>query len=210
MSRKSKAAEFVQEGWDVQVTGRNVLVTEPMKDYAMDKVSKIERLSNRIGDALVIMDIQRFQHRVDIIVKIDNLKIKSHAVSDNMYASVDLAVDKLLKQFRRYKKRVQDHQSIGHEEAAMRVDIYEAPSDEELVNDEIEAENVRLNHDRFQPRAIVSQETRPLKVLTHEDAIIKMELSGDNFLIFRSEEDRKLKVIYRRGDGNLGIISVQA
>lgn len=210
MSRKTKAAEFVEEGWDVQITGRNVLVTDPMKDYAMEKISKIERLSSRIVDVNVTMDILRFEHRVDIVVKVDNLKIKSHAVSDNMYASIDLAVAKLLEQLRRYKTRIQDHQSINHEEVAMQVDIYAAPSDEQLVNDEIEAENARIESERFELHKIVAQETRQLRTLTHDDAIIKMELSGDNFMIFKSEEDRKLKVIYRRKDGNYGVISAEA
>ncbi len=210
MGRKSKAAAFLEEGWDIQVTGRNVLVTDPMKDYVMEKISKIERLGNRIVDVNVTMDIQRFEHRVDIVVKIDNLKIKSHATSDNMYASIDMAVAKLLEQLRRYKSRMLDHRSLGHEEVAMQVDIYAAPSDEELVNDEIVSENARLESDRFLPHKIVAQETRSLKTLTHDDAIVKMELSGDNFLIFRSEEDRKLKVIYRRSDGNYGMIAAGA
>lgn len=207
MGRKSKASEFVQEGWDIQITGRNVLVTDPMKDYAMEKISKIERFSNRIVDVNVTMDIQKLEHRVDIIVKIDNAKIKSHAASDNIYASIDLAVAKLLEQLRRYKTRIQNHHSVGHEEVAMHVDIYASPSEEDLINDEIEAENANKAIDRYQPHKIVAQETRPLKTLTYNEAIIKMELSGDNFMIFRSEEDRKLKVIYRRSDGNFGIIA---
>src|ERR1700733_14649795 len=116
MSRKSKAAEFVLEGWDIQITGRNVLVTDAMKNYAMEKISKIERFNNnRILEVSVIMDIQRFEHRVDIVLKVDNLKMKSQGVSNDMYASVDMAVDKLMEQLRRYKSRVQDYHGINHE-----------------------------------------------------------------------------------------------
>lgn len=205
MSRKTKVAEFVKEGWDIQITGRNVLVTDPMKDYAMEKISKIELFSKRIVDVNVIMDIQKLEHRVDIIVKVDNLKIKSHAASDNMYASIDLAIAKLLEQLRRYKTRIQNHQSASHEEIAMKVEVYAAPTDEELINDDIEEANA-MARDRYATHKIVAQETRPLKTLTNNEAIVKMELSGDSFLIFRSEEDRKMKVIYKRADGNYGII----
>lgn len=206
MSRKSKASEFVKEGWDIQITGRNVLVTDPMKDYAMEKISKIELFSKRIVDVNVTMDIQKLEHRVDIIVKVDNCKIKSHAASDNMYSSIDLAIAKLLEQLRRYKTRIQNHQSISHEEVAMKVEVYAAPTDEELINDEIEEENAASTVNRYTPHKIVLQETKPLKTLTNNEAIIKMELSGDAFLIYRSEEDRKLKVIYKRSDGNYGVI----
>jgi ribosome hibernation promoting factor len=209
MTRKSKAAEFVQESWDVQVTGRNVLVTDSMKDYAIEKLSKIERFSNRIVDINVIMDIQKLDHRVDIIAKVDNVKIKSHAASEQMYASIDMAVAKLTEQLRRYKTRIQDHQSLGHEEVAMQVNVYAPPTEEELINEEIEAENAQVEIDRFKLHKVVKQETRPLKTLTQNEAIIKMELSGDHFLIFRSEEDCKLKVIYRRSDDHYGIIAVE-
>lgn len=210
MSRKSKAAAFVQEGWDIQVTGRNVLVTETMKDYAMEKIAKIERFTNRIVDVNVTMDIQRYQHRVDISAKVDNFKMKCHATSDNMYASIDEAAAKLREQLRRYKTRIQNHHSLNHEEVAMRVNVYEAPSEEELINEEIEAETANKELDRFKIHKIVKQETRPLKSLTNNEAIIKLELSGDQFMIFRCEEDRKVKVIYRRSDGNYGVIAVEA
>ena len=163
MSRKSKAAEFVEAGWDIQVTGRHVLVTDPMKDYAMEKIAKIERFSNRIIEAKVTMDIQRYLHRVDIVAKVDNVKIKCQAVKDDMYASIDEAADKLREQLRRYKTRIQDHHSPSHEEVAMHVNVYAAPTEEELINEEIEAENSNKEIDRFKLHRIVKQETRPPK-----------------------------------------------
>src|SRR5690349_4075621 len=114
MSRKSKAAEFINEGYDVHITGRNVLVTDTMKDYAIEKISKIDRFSNRIIDVNVIMDIQKLEHRCDITLWIENTKIKVSASSEAMYASIDKAIDRLLEQLRRYKEKARDHQSIGH------------------------------------------------------------------------------------------------
>ena len=59
---------------------------------------------------------------------------------------------------------------------------------------------------RFKPHRVIKQESRPLKTLTYDEAIMKMELSGDSFLLFKNEVDQKLKVIYRRKDENYGII----
>jgi len=208
MSRKTKAAEIASSDvWDITVTGRNVLVTDAMKNYAISKISKIERFTHRIIEVNVIMDIQKLDHRVDIIAKMDNNRIKSSASSTDMYASVDMAVKKLTEQLIRYKTRISNHHSIGHEDIAMNVNIYEPlPADTNEVNDEIEAENNRLLIDSYQIRPIVNKETRPLWTLTNNEAIIKMTLSGDQFMIFRCEEDRKIKVIYRRNDGNFGVI----
>ncbi len=205
MSRKSKAAEFLQEAYDISVTGRNVHVTEGMKNHAIDKISKIDRFSNRVIDVTVIMDIQKLDHHVDIILKVDNQKIKATAHSTDMYASIDKAVERLKEQIRRHKERIRDHHSIGHADVAMNVNVY-TPTDDLLdINEEIEAENNRRLIDKYTPRSIVKTETRPLKTLTTSEAIVKMELSGDIFMVFRDVEDMKLKIIYRRSDGNFGI-----
>ncbi len=78
------------------------------------------------------------------------------------------------------------------------------------INDEIEEESLRQFENEFKPHEIVSRETLPLKTLNQPEAVMKMDLSGDTFLIFRAEEDQKIKVIYRRNDGNYGVIQVEA
>lgn len=212
MSRKSKALEFLQEGYNIAITGRNVQVTDAMKDYAIEKISKIERFSSRIVDVIVIMDIQRYEHRVDITLKVDNIKIKASASSDNMYASIDKATDKLESQFRRYKERIQRHQAKPMDEEEMRVSVLR-PLDQEdevaSINSEIEEENKQKEKALYKLHEIVRQEHRTLKVLTYDEALMKLELSGDKFLIFRNEIDRKLCVMYQCNDGNYGVIEVE-
>lgn len=212
MSRKSKAAEFVSEGYTIDVVGRNVLVTDSMKDYAIEKVSKIERLTNRIIDVAIILEVQKIEQRCDIVMRVGHIKIKSHAATDNMYASIDKAVDKLERQLSRYKTRIQNHHAKSLETIDMTVNVYRSPSEENLreVNDDIEEETFRRESAEYRPHEVVSQERKALKFLTNDEAIMKMELSGDHFLIFRSELDRKLKVIYRRKDGNYAIIEPEA
>ncbi|HEY4832208.1 MAG TPA: ribosome-associated translation inhibitor RaiA [Waddliaceae bacterium] len=212
MKGKAKAAEFVGESYKIHVTGRNVLVTDAMKNYAIEKISKIERFSHRIIDVAVTMDIQKLDHRVDIVMKVDHLKIKSQASSTDMYASLDKAITKIENQLRRYKTKIHDHAAKALNIIDMNVNVFKRPSEQELldVNLDIEDETQRRLFESYDFPEIVSQETKPLKILTYDEAIMKMELSGDAFLIFRSEEDRKLKVIYRRKDGNFGVIEVEA
>jgi len=207
MSRKAVAEKFRNEAYDIAVTGRHVTITDVMKDYAIDKVSKIDRFSNRVIDVNVIMDIQKLEQRVDIIMKVDHIVIKASASSDNMYASIDKAVDRLTTQLRRYKSRIRDHQLKGGSVIDMNVKVLEA-ADENLaeVNDDIDSVTSEKLVEQYRPHKIVSQETLPLKKLNYHEAVMKMELSGDIFMVFRSEEDHKLKVIYRRNDGNFGII----
>lgn len=212
MSRKSKALEFLQEGYNITVTGRQVQITDAMRDYAIEKISKIERFSTRIIDVLITMDIQKLDQRVDISLKFDHIKIKSTATSENMYTSIDKAVHRIESQIRRYKEKIHEHQVNPELITKMKVNVIAAPVNREdltEINEAIEEENERMESKRFQFHEIVKQKTRPLEHLTYDKALMKMELSLDQFLIFRNERDRKLNVMYRRSDGNYGIIEAE-
>jgi putative sigma-54 modulation protein len=212
MSRKSKAAEFVDEGYNINVTGRTVHVTEPMKAYAIEKVSKIERITDRIIDVVITMDIQREENRVDITLKTGNILINSTANTDNMYASIDKAVDKLQAQVRKYHDKMRNHHAIGLPVLEMNVNVL-SPIEDELVevNGDIEEENQRRLEASYRPHEVVRKETMPLKMLNKDEAILKMELTDKPFLIYLCEEDQKIKVIYRYDkDGNFAIVEPQA
>lgn len=206
MKGKAKAVEFAGEQYSIQVIGRHVQVTDAMKDYAIDKISKIERLSDRIIDVIITMDIQKLEHRIDIEVRVNHVKIRTHATTEDMYKSIDIAVDKLKEQVRRYKRRLHDHRARSAGYVDVNVNVvrhYQDPVAE--INEDIEEENERSLMAIYRPE-VVSREKRPLPTLTVEEAIMRLDLSGDKFLVYRSEEDQKLKVIYWRNDGNFGII----
>jgi putative sigma-54 modulation protein len=211
MNQKTKIIQNI-EGYNISISGRHVQVTESMKDYAMEKISKIERFSPRLIDVVVTMDIQKLDHRVDIVLRFDNIKVKSHAASTDMYASIDAAVDKLQNQIRRYKNKIQDHHARGLKAVDMIVNVVH-PHLEDAVNEvnmEIEEENDKHMIESYRPHQVVAQETIPLKFLSIDEAIMKMELSQDAFLVYKDEVNRMLKVIYRRNDGNYGVIEPEA
>jgi putative sigma-54 modulation protein len=209
MSRKTVMAKFENEVYDVNITGRNVLVTDPMKDYALEKISKVDKFNIHITDINVVMDIQKLIHKVDITAKIDHTFIKCTASTDTMYSAIDKATDRLQSQLRRYKGRLREHH-LKHKPAIdMNVNVIEAPDELAIINDEIESETTTNLIDKYTPRKIVSTETRPLQVLKEDEAIMEMVLTGKLFLIYRSEETQKLKVIYLRNDNNYGVIEIE-
>lgn len=201
-TKREKMAEF-EPGYYVNVTGRHVQVTEGMKQHAINKLSKLDRLGARIIDVNVTMDIQKLEHRVDIIVKYGHTVVKSHAASSDMYVSIDKAVEKLQNQISRYKNKIQDHHAKGHPVVEMPMKVYGIPLDEVAeINDEIETES----HKRYELHTIQKVESQPLKILTDEEAIMKMELSHAPVMVYRDEKDRRLKVIWRLENGNYGVI----
>lgn len=181
-----------EQGYNVIVTGRHVHVTDGMKQHAIERISRLERVGTRIIDVHVTMDIQKLSNRVDIQMKYGHTLIQSHATSTDMYVSIDQAVDKLNKQLKKYKKKIQDHHAKDVRAIEIPVQIF-APEEEEV------AEEAPLHR-------IVATETRRLKMLTDDEAIMRMDLSGEPLMVYRSELTQKLQVIYRREDGNYGII----
>jgi putative sigma-54 modulation protein len=128
-----------------------------------------------------------------------------------MYVSVDKAVHKLQAQIRRWKDRIQDHHSKSVSMVDMQVNVLQRPYDGlDEINAQIEEANLNKEISEYRPPRIIGTESRPLKTLTVDEAVMKMDLSGDHFLLFRSEEDRKLKLIYRRSDNNFGMIILEA
>lgn len=209
MGEKTKAEvkeRFADLGYPLHILGRNVAITDAMKSYAVDKLKKVDRLGGRILGVSIVMDVQKLIHSVDFIIDVNNTKIKVTGLSDNMYASIDQAIARLESKLSRYLRKLNEHHAKHLAEIDMNVNVISRITPLEDVNDQIEEANLKQVEEKLTPHEIVSSETRPLKTLTQEEAIMKMELSEDLFMVYQGEEDRKLKVIYRRNDGNYGII----
>ncbi len=204
-------AKFTEQeealGLRINILGRNVFVTDSMKDHALEKLSKIERFHNHIMDIHVTMDVQKMEQSVIILLHLDHFRVKVSASSTDMYASIDKAIEKLQAKIRRWKSRIQDHHQKARKVVDMQISVLKRPfTDVDYINEAIEIENAAQEMEEYQAPTIIGMDSRPMKVLTTEEAIMKMELSDDGFMLFRCEEDHKLKVIYRRKDGHYGLI----
>ncbi|MGC1879123.1 MAG: ribosome-associated translation inhibitor RaiA [Rhabdochlamydiaceae bacterium] len=207
MATKNKFKEEDAAGYRVDIVGRNVQVTEPIRLYVWDKLSKIERFHNHIMHLHMTLEIQKLEHVCAVVLKIDHIQVKCQSNSTDMYASIDRTIDRLHSLLSRYKSRIQDHHKKKSSIIDMQVNVLQRPYNEiEEINAAIEAVNVEEKIGAYGAPKIIGTESRQLKTLTIEEALMKMDLSGDSFLIFRAEEDMKLKVLYRRTDGHYGLI----
>ena len=127
-----------------------------------------------------------------------------------MYSAIDKASDRIIKLIRRYKTKLQSTRAKHLSTVDVHVNVIKPLQDDlAAINDDIIAENAHKEEDRYKLHEIVAKETIPLKTLTQDEAVMKMELSNDPFLIFRGEEDQKIKVIYRREDQNYSLVQLQ-
>ena len=205
MASKAKFNEENEQGYRVDVVGRNVEITDPIRAYIWDKLDRIEKFHNHILHVHATLEIQKVEHVCTLLLKIDHTQVKAQAVSTDMYASIDKAIDKLASLLSRYKGRIQDHHKKKLAIVDMSVNVLHQDWDEVAeINAEIDAANHKKNP--FSLPKVIGTETKALKTLTLKEALMKLDLLGDQFLIFRSEEDQKLKVLYRRKDGHYGLI----
>lgn len=201
--------KFADTEFPIHVVGRHIDITDAMKSYAVDKLTRTERFGGRFREATITMDIQKLIHMVDFILDVNNTKIKVKGRTHDMYSAIDQAISHLEAKLRRYHKRLHNHHAKGVSAIEMNVNVIQNIENLDDINDQIEEKNLKHVEAELKPHPIVSRETRPLKTLTQDEAIMKMELSGDFFKVYRSEEDQKLKVIYRRNDENYGIMEVE-
>ena len=200
--------ESLNDQYTVEISGKNLEVTKPLRDYILDKLHKIEPFTTHMIDAHIRLDVEKLDHRCDVILKFSHFKIVVHAITDEMYATIDKAFDKLKHKIRKWKGRIQDHHAKGIKAIEMEVEVLEHADDaDKLIEDEIiDENNETLTGIPYTPPSVVKTKKRPLKMLTLDEAIMKMELSSDNFMLYKGEEDQALKIIYRRRRGGYGVI----
>jgi putative sigma-54 modulation protein len=206
----SKFDEEESLGYSIDIVGRNIEVTETMRAYIWNKIGKIERFHNHIMYVHIALELQKLEHFCTIVLKFNHLKIKVQASSTDMYVSIDEAINRLQAVISKYKSRIQDHHKKSLSAVDMEVNVIRRPYDDLAeFNAEIEAANMQSTLSEYEAPKVIGKKTRPLKILRLDEAMMKLELSGDQFLAFRDEVDQKLKIMYRRVDGNYGLIFLE-
>lgn len=197
-------------GYNIAITGKHFAVTDPIRNYVFEKLDKVDRLTDQVIDVFVILDSQKLIHTCAINLNFSHYQINVHASTENMYSAIDRCSDRLNKLIRRYKTKLQSHRFKDLATVDIHVNVVKPLEDDvKEINEDIEAENARIDREKYSMHHVVAQEMMKLKVLTQDEAVMKMEISTEPFLVFRCEEDQKLKVIYRRKDGDYGIILMQ-
>ncbi|MGI6345018.1 MAG: ribosome hibernation-promoting factor, HPF/YfiA family [Bacillota bacterium] len=173
---------------EVTVRGKNIDVTDALRDYATKKVSRLEKYIDRPIEAQVTLSVQRGLHRVEVTATVDGLILRGEEESTDMYASIDLVSDKLERQVARYKTRIARRLRINGSKNGV-VEAVEIPDDDG-------------------PRVVRSKRF-PIKPMPVEEAILQMNLLNHDFFVFVDAESENFAVLYRRKDGNYGLIEPQ-
>jgi putative sigma-54 modulation protein len=178
----------------VSVTFRHMEATDSLKSFASDKVSRIEKYMHTPTDAHVVLSVEKHQHRAEINVTANGMRIRGEETSADMYGSIDGAAQKIERQLKRYRNKLASHKP--REGLWMKVQhsfIAAAASPDAEVAVEAPAQVVR--HEEL--------DARPMLV---EEAIMQMDLMHEEFHVFLNAKTGTMNVLYRRKDGSFGLI----
>lgn len=166
----------------INITARQMRLTQPLKAYVEEKVLKAQKYFNHIIRAQVTLSVEKRAQQAEIVIHAAQQNFRALAQSADLYSAVDLASDKIDAQLKKFKERKRDH----HREAA------EA---EEMIIPEA-------------PRAVRISVVKqvPVRPMTSDEAAAEMDRMGYDFWMFQDRESKHIHVLFRRLDDSYGIL----
>ncbi len=174
---------------DISVTFRHMQPTESLKNYAEEKLSKIKRYLDFPLEAHVVLSVEKFRHIADVTLSVNGTWIKGIEETDDMYSAIDQVMDKLEKQVKKYLSKIRNRR-IENRKGEETLDVEET---EEDVAFGLEGPSIEV-------------ERMIAKPMDPEEAAMQLFNSQQDFIVFRNSRSEEINVIYKRKDGNLGLI----
>ncbi|MCF8568451.1 ribosome-associated translation inhibitor RaiA [Alicyclobacillus tolerans] len=191
---------------NIQVRGDHVAVTPALREYAEKKIGRLQKYFDAPPekDISITMSVERGLHRVEVTMQVHGVLFRAEEKSNDMYASLDLVTDKLEHQMNRYKAKINQKFKAGGVRTRVKTlndrGVFSAISELAAVT-EVE-EDIEANIES----SIVRTKRVPMKPMHIEEAVMQMDLLGHDFFVFTNAESEEINVVYRRRNGNYGLI----
>jgi len=184
---------------NIDFTGRQVEVTPALREFAEEKLRKLERLLDGPLEVHVVLSIEKHRHVAEIQVKSRTAVLSGTQETADLYASIGEVADKLERQALKHKEKMQSHKHRGsprHPEAAAALEATAVPV----------AANPGTSPGAPPAPRIRRSDSYRLKPLSPEDAAMELEASGGELLVFRDADSDRICVLHRQADGNLVLV----
>jgi len=182
----------------VTVKGRHMTITDSLRDYAEEKFGRVSKVYDTDPSvAEVVLHVEKnksnpARHVAEVTLRLKGHVVRAEEASDDMHAAIDLAAEKVERQMRKYKTKVIDKRNRAE------VSVKTAAGDMELPEVPVPEPEV------------VKVKTLDVQPMTEEEAILQLELLGHDFFVFRHADSELVNVLYRRNDGDFGLIQPSA
>ena len=174
---------------EITVTFRHTEPIESLKAYAEEKISKMKKYLDFPMEAHIVLSVEKFRHQADVTLSVNGTRIKAVEETEDMYSAIDQVLDKIEKQVKRHISKIRDFRSENQRgEETSEIEEMEAATELAIAEPVIEVEKLVA------------------KPMDSEEAAMQLNISNQDFLVFRNAKSMEINVIYKRGDGNLGLI----
>ncbi len=177
----------------ITTTFRHLEPSEALKSYADEKLERVKKYIDEPVVAQVFMTVEKIRHLAEVTITAKGITIKASEETNDMYSAVDAVVDKIERQLRRYKERIKAHKPASE------------TRDRQVKKSIVAAESI----DKRQEPVVIRTKTFPIKPMSVDEAVMQMDLLHKDFLVFTDAVTEDINVIYRRKDGNYGLIEPQ-
>ena len=192
----------------LSTTFRHMDASSAVRDYAADRLDKIRKYFNKDPiSAHAVFSVERgFNHVADLQITLPNgILINAKEVTEDMYSSIDLAAARIERQVRKWKEKIRDHKPHGGPGAEFRERVISADEIEPRREPQMDATAAAA------PKAspgfrVIKDETFSARSMNVEDAAMQLNLLGDDLLVFTDASTSCISVLYRRKDGNYGLV----
>lgn len=168
----------------INVKAKNTQVTESLTDYINKRFSKLEKyFVDQDLSGTVTLIVEKGQHRVEAQIPLTRYILRAENKSDDMYASIDGVVDKLERQVRKYKTKINRKGKT------------------QSIADAVPAPEVPVEDGK-----VIKTKTFSVRPMDEEEAILQMELLGHDFFVFLNADSNEINVVYKRKDDQYGLI----
>ena len=177
------------------IRGENLEVTEAIHDYVEKKVDKLKRYFDTplTSDVHVKLSVYNNEQRIEVTIPMKDLLLRGEVEHQDLYAAIDLVVDKLERQIRKYKTKVNRK---SRQKGSPKHIFAELEKEARIAQNEAESEEFE----------IVRTKRFNLKPMDSEEAILQMDMLDHAFFVFTNAESGDTNVVYRRKDGRYGLI----
>lgn len=174
---------------EITVTFRHMEPSESLKTYAEEKISKIKKYLYSPMEAHVVLGVEKFRHMADVTLRVDGTMIKGVEETEDMYSAIDQVMDKLETQVKKYRSKSRERRA-------------------ENIKGEgnLEDEATRESAGGSLEEPVIEVEKLVAKPMDPEEAAMQFVMSQQDFLVFRNSRSLDINVLYKRRDGNLGLI----
>jgi putative sigma-54 modulation protein len=179
------------------VRGEHIEVTPALRDYAIKKVGRLEKYFDNTTSfsCYVTLRVIRGEQTVEVTIPAPGVILRAEDTHEDMYAAIDLVVEKLERQIRKYKTKI----NRKFRQQGQKIFVDTEPG--VLPNQKVGVED-----DEGDTVKIVKTKRFNLKPMDAEEAALQMDMLGHNFFVFNNAETDEINVVYRRKDGRYGLI----